>query len=311
MKPYTETIPGFDATIEMVPIPGGTFLMGSPDGEAGRGADESPLHEVTVKPFWMGKFEVTWDTFEIYAFSRDLRKKKTDNVDLATQPEHEKLADAVTRPTAPYVDMTFGMGRERQPALCHTHHAAMEYCRWLAAKMNKPYRLPTEAEWEWAARAGTKTAYFFGDDPAQLSEYAWFVDNAAKKTHAVGEKKPNPWGLHDIYGNVAEWCMDHYQKSMYAKLKEKGVAVQPVIIPTEEEYPYVARGGAYDDKPPRLRSAARRSSDEDWSMQDPQFPKSIWWHTDAKFVGFRVVRPYQEQDNLKGVKSPIKRQVER
>lgn len=313
MEAYEETIPGTEFKLKMVPIPGGTFVMGSPETEAGRKKDEGPQHEVVIKPFWMCTTEVTWPEFDYWAFKRDLKAKMDAGILPAKkdqQPEHEKLADAISRPTPPYVDMSFGYGRERMPAICFTHHGAMEYCRWLSAKTNKVYRLPTEAEWELAARGGAKTAYFWGDDPAKAGEYAWFVDNAEKKTHPIGEKKPNPFGLYDIVGNAAEYCVDHYDAKFYAKFKDKA-AVQPVILPDEEEYSYVARGGSWMDKVEALRSAARRGSDEDWSQQDPQFPKSMWWHTDARFIGFRVVRPLEEQENLKGFKSPVTRAVER
>ena len=214
MKPYVETIPGTDVKFEMLPIPGGTFTMGSPPSEAKRGEDEGPQHPVQIAPFWMGKYEVTWEEYDQFAFSLDLKKKARENVDLTKQPETEKKADAVTRPTPPYADETFGFGRNGQPAICITHHAAMEYCRWLSAKTGKIYRLPTEAEWEYACRAGTKTAYSWGDDPAKLGEYAWDVDNA-EKPQKVGKKKPNPWGLYDMHGNVAEWCLDHYRPDAY------------------------------------------------------------------------------------------------
>jgi len=309
MKPYSETVPGTDIKFDMVPIPGGTFVMGSPETEAGRNKNEGPQHEVVVKPFWMGATEVTWYEFEFWAFKRDIRAKQNANVDFDKQPENEMRADAVSRPTPPYVDMSFGYGKDNMPAICFSHHAAMEYCRWLSAKTGKVYRLPTEAEWEFAARGGTKSVYFWGDDPAKANEYAWFEDNSEKKPHPTGEKKPNPYGLYDIVGNAAEWCLDHYEPKIYAS--SKGQAVQPVVLPDAEEYPYVARGGSWMDKATALRSAARRASDEDWSQQDPQFPKSMWWHTDAKFVGFRVVRPLEEQENLKGLKSKVTRAVER
>jgi formylglycine-generating enzyme required for sulfatase activity len=180
----------------------------------------------------------------------------------------------------------------------------MEYCRWLSAKTGKVYRLPTEAEWEYACRAGTTTAYFFGDDPARLEEYAWYVENA-EKPQTVGKKKPNPWGLYDMHGNVSEWCLDHYAADTYSKLKQAEPVKQPVFLPTAMEYPYVARGGSWDDDADRLRSAARLASNLEWSIQDPQRPQSIWWHTDATFVGFRVVRAFEEQENLKGVRSQV------
>src|SRR5262249_14679663 len=152
----------------MIPIPGGTFLMGSPAGEKGRKPDEGPQHPVTVKPFWMGKFEVTWDEYDLYWVKKGAAKPA----------ETKDKADAVSRPTPPYVDPTFGYGHDGNPALNVTHHAAMEYCRWISAKTGKLYRLPTEAEWEWACRAGTTTAYSFGDDPAKLEAFAWFEKNS-------------------------------------------------------------------------------------------------------------------------------------
>jgi len=188
-KPYKETIPGSMVSFEMLPIPGGSYVMGSPETEKGRSPDEGPQHPVTIRPFWMGKTEVTWDEFDVY-----FKKADADNRGDTPNPR-DKEADAVSRPTPPYADETFGHGREGQPVLCITHHAAMEYCRWLSAKTGKIYRLPTEAEWEYACRAGTKTAYSFGDDPKQLGEYAWFKENSEDLTHKVAQKKPNPWGL--------------------------------------------------------------------------------------------------------------------
>jgi formylglycine-generating enzyme required for sulfatase activity len=302
MKPYKETIPGSNVAFEMVPIPGGTFLMGSPEDEPKRQEDEGPQVTVKIAPFWMGKHEVTWDEYDIFAFSYDLRKKREAGIDPAQQSEGERLADAITRPTPPYADPTFGMGRDGQPVICITHHAAMEYCRWLSAKTGKIYRLPTEAEWEYACRAGTTTPYSFGD--GDIDEYAWYVENA-EKPQPIGKKKPNPFGLFDMHGNVAEWVLDHYRKDAYTLFARMQPADRPVILPDEKEYPYVARGGSWDDDPEMLRSAVRRASHPEWSIQDPQRPQSIWWHTDATFVGFRIVRPYEEQDNLKGLKSQV------
>jgi len=304
MKPYAEKIAGTELTFEMIPIPGGTYEMGSPPSEAKRKDDEGPVHAVEIRPFWMGKHEVTWDEYDQFCFSLDLKKKAREGVDLKKQAATEIAADAVTRPTPPYADMTFGFGHKNQPAICMTHHAAMEYCRWLSAKTGKAYRLPTEAEWEYACRAGTKTAYSFGDDVEQLGEYAWYVENA-EKPMPIGKKKPNPWGLHDMHGNVGEWCLDHYVPDIYSKFTQGKPPVGPVVLPTAKEYPYVARGGSWDDDGDRLRSAARTESNLDYSMRDPQRPQSIWWHTDAQIIGFRVVRPLEEQENLKGFKSPV------
>jgi formylglycine-generating enzyme required for sulfatase activity len=300
-KTYVEKIPGSKVSFTMVAIPGGTFTMGSPKNETGRGDDEGPQHSATIRPFWMGKYEVTWDEYDLF-----WRKKPGAKVE-QSDPK-DKSADAVSRPTKPYADETFGHGREGQPVLCITHHAAMKYCEWLSAKTGKIYRLPTEAEWEYACRAGTKTAYFFGDDPAKLEEYAWYDKNSGDVTHKVGERKPNPWGLYDMYGNVSEWCLDHYKKDYYSSFPLDKTVVGPVLLPTADRYPHVVRGGSWADEADRCRSATRRFSEENWLQRDPQRPQSIWWMTDADFVGFRIVRPVEEQENLKGLKSKVTRE---
>jgi len=297
MKPYTDRITDSKVAFEMIPIRGGKFTMGSPDGEDGRKDDEGPQHEVTIQPFWMGKCEVTWDEYEMFMFSldvqrRDVAGRKPDVLD--------KLADAVTRPTKPYTDMTFDMGKEGYPAICMTQLAAKKYCEWISAKTGRYYRLPTEAEWEYACRAGTKTAYSFGDDKEKLNDHAWHFDNSEDKYHQVGKKKPNPWGLHDMHGNVAEWCVDQYKPDFYAQFAGK-VTAEPLAVPTKLE-PRVVRGGSWDDDPDQLRSATRRGSSKEWKRQDPQIPQSIWYYTDAQFAGFRVIRPLVEPSAEEKVK---------
>jgi formylglycine-generating enzyme required for sulfatase activity len=297
LKPYTETIPGSEVSFEMVPIPGGTFTMGSPATEAGRKDDEGPPHEVKIAPFWMGKHEVTWDEYDRYAFGpRAIPKQPIDG------------PVVVTSPTPPYADESHGYGKGRQPAIAITWHAAVGYCRWLSEKTGKTYRLPTEAEWEFAARAGSKTPWSFGADGAKSGEYAWSTENSDAKPHPVGKKKPNPWGLHDMHGNVAEWCLDQYDPNYYRTLDLKKIALGPVLLPGEKRYSHVVRGGTWDDEVGRLRSAARRGSESDWSLRDPQDPQSIWWHTEATMVGFRIVRALNEQENLKDFRSKITRQ---
>jgi formylglycine-generating enzyme required for sulfatase activity len=295
-KSYTETIPGTKVKFEMVAVPGGTFLMGSPKSEKGREADEGPQHPVQVKGFWIAKFELTWDEFD--AWWRGRPGKKEDK-----EPEKPKDADAVTRPTPPYADETFGLGREGNPLICVTHHCAMQYCRWLSIKTGKLYRLPTEAEWEWAARAGTSTAYYFGDDPKDLGDHAWFTDNSDDKPHPVGKKKANPWGLFDIHGNVAEWVLDHYKKDYYTTFPTDKVSLQPVNKPTGDRFSHVVRGGSWNDEAEKCRCATRVGSEPDWIKLDPQRPQSIWWLTSAEHIGFRIVRPIEEQENLKGFRS--------
>ncbi len=286
MKPYTNTIPGTAVTYVMVPIPGGEFLMGSPETERGRKPDEGPQHRVKISPFWMGKFEVTWNEYELFMYPDDEKKLRAQ---YPSDPEVDKLSDAITRPSKPYVEMSFGMGKEGYPAIAMTQHAANKYCQWLSAKTGHFYRLPTEAEWEYACRAGTKTAYFFGDDAAPLGEYAWTGQNSDFKYHKVGEKKPNPWGLHDILGNVLEFCLDQYDPDYYKTCGE--FVVDPWNKATKP-YPHSVRGGSWDDDDPALfRSAARRYSERAWKATDPQLPKSIWYFSDVQWCGFRIVRP--------------------
>ncbi len=289
MKPYTEVISDTDVTFDMVPIRGGQFTMGSPATENGRNKDEGPQHQVAVEPFWMSTHEVTWDACEIWSFMLDAKKRERTGREATPL---DKIADAVTRPSSPYLDMTFGMGKTGYPAICMTQLAAKTYCEWLTAKTGRYYRLPTEAEWEYACRAGTTTAYHFGDDPAKLDDYAWHFRNGDDRYHKVGTKKPNPWGLYDMHGNVAEWVLDQYTPDHGAVSSGK-VVRDPLVIPTKL-YPRVVRGGSWDDDPEMLRSAARGQSDPSWKRQDSQKPQSIWYHTDALHVGFRVVRPLRE-----------------
>jgi formylglycine-generating enzyme required for sulfatase activity len=286
MQKYTDSIPGTNVTFELTPIPGGEFLMGSPDTEAGHKPNESPQHKVKIAPFWMGTHEVTWNEYDIWSFNLDIRRREV-NKEKGTPLD--KFADAVTRPTKPYTDMTFGMGHDGYPAICMTHLAARTYCKWLSAKTGRFYRLPTEAEWEYACRAGTTTPWSFGSDKSKFGDYAWYDKNKGEGYHKVGLKKPNPWGLFDIHGNVAEWCLDHYFPDAY----KKSPAANP-LFPSTEDYTQVARGGSWQsEKEEDCRSAARDVSTEEWKQQDPQLPKSIWFHTDATFVGFRIVRPLE------------------
>jgi formylglycine-generating enzyme required for sulfatase activity len=283
MKAYTNHIPGTAVIYAMMPIPAGEFFMGSPETEKGRKSDEGPQHKVKISPFWMGRCEVTWNEYELFMYP-DQEKALTFETN---NPYLDKASDAVSRPTKPYVEMSFGMGKGEYPAISMTQHAANKYCQWLSAKTGHYYRLPTEAEWEYACRAGTTTAYSFGDDPALMKEYAWFGKNSDFKYQKTGRKKPNPWGLHDMHGNVLEWCLDQYEPNVYQTPLE-----QDSWVKSTKPYPHVARGGHWDDEDvTMLRSAARRFSDKSWKQQDPQLPKSIWYHTDAQFLGFRVVRP--------------------
>ena len=273
---YQQNINGTDLFFIMEAIPGGSFSMGSKSGNA----DELPVHEVQVDPFWMSTYEVTWDIFEPFLY-RDYETTKS------VEPIPSEV-DAVTRPTKPYLDMTFGMGKEGHPALAMTHYNAIQFCKWLYVRTGVFYRLPTEAEWEYAARANSNTEYFFGNDSKELEQYAWYEANSEEVTHPVGEKKANAFGLFDMYGNAAEWTYDQYVEN-YKEFEGK-VSKNPVVNPTEL-YSHSIRGGSYLDSASDLRSASRLASDPEWKAIDPQIPKSNWWLPDASFIGIRLVRP--------------------
>lgn len=301
---YTQKIAGSELTIDMVGIPAGEFLMGSPVTEKQRLEDEGPQHKVKLDAFWMSSHEITWELYDLY-----LQRSVDDVNDPNKSKDIDHDIDAVAGATIPYVDMSLGMGKGAGLPIGNvTPLAASKFCEWLSAKTGHFYRLPTEAEWEYAARAGSQTAYHFGDDPSELGEYAWYMDNSDDHYHKIGQKKPNPWGLYDMYGNVAEWTLDQYVPDAYSKRKK--VAKNPHEVATEP-YPWSLRGGSYYDPAEYLRSASRYGSTENWRMRDPQFPKSLWWNTDAPFVGFRIVRdptPPSKADYEKywGVSKPSK-----
>ncbi len=306
MQVYTETVPAAKgATIDLVPVPGGEVTLGSPATEAGRQENEGPQVKVTVDPFWIGKYEITWDVYRAFMENGKARNKdgtlNRDSIIMTPEPpeakDGETVVDIVSQPTPPYTPMHFEMGEgygAGWPAIAMTHHAASKFCEWLSAQTGHYYRLPTEAEWEFACRAGSTTAFSFGDDPAQLGDYGWFEGNADFTYQKVGKKKPNAWGIHDMHGNVSEWCLDAYLPDAYAKW-ESG-AKNP-WHPAVNRYPHVTRGGHYfQGGPETLRSAARVPSDPAWKAIDPQNPKSIWYLTSCQFIGFRVVRPLAVPD---------------
>jgi len=283
---YSQNIPGSGVSIKMVPVKGGTFMMGSPANEAGRNDDEGPQRQVKVDPFWMGVYEITWEQYDLYL---NEKMENLQNLETTLADGSKMKVDGISTATPMYIDMSFGMGREGFPAINMTHYAAMMYAKWLFAKTGNFYRLPTEAEWEYACRAGSKTAYNFGKNSSELDKYAWYGDNSEKGYNKVGTKVPNALGLYDMHGNVAEWTMDQYIKDYYDQLKGKPTD-NPYFAPTTL-YPRSVRGGSWMDVSEDLRCANRQGSSKKWKQRDPQMPKSIWWLTDAPFVGFRLVRP--------------------
>ena len=283
---YNQYILDNNLNLEMRPIVGGQFLMGSPVNENNRLADEGPVHKVEVDSFWMAKYETTWDLYNLFT------SRSFDNLQpkFSSNNEVNIDVDAVSGATTPYVEMSFGMGTDGFPAISMTQLAAKKFCQWLSAITGNFYRLPTEAEWEYACRAGSQSSYSFGDDINELSDYAWFKDNSGNKYQKVGLKLPNNWGLYDMHGNVSEWTLDAYSSTTYLKSLQN-LSKNPYTKPLKL-YPRVVRGGSWKNSHYRLRSASRQGSSKQWKKQDPQIPRSKWWHTDAQFVGFRVVRPY-------------------
>jgi formylglycine-generating enzyme required for sulfatase activity len=262
----------------MVPIKAGSFVMGSPPNEPGRDTDEGPQKTFNISAFWMGAYEVTYDEFNSFFTDEMFGQNES--------------ADAITRPSPPYIDFTLGMGKEGgYPANSMQQYGAIMYCRWLYKKTGIFFRLPTEAEWEYACRAGTNSMYFFGNDQKQLDQYAWYISNSGNQYHKVGELKPNPWGLYDMLGNVAEWTLDQYVEDYFQQTKES--KENPVILPVSRN-PRTVKGGTYQDEAKELRPANRKESDLVWNRRDPQIPKSKWWNADAPFVGFRIIRPFKQ-----------------
>ncbi|MDF2193125.1 SUMF1/EgtB/PvdO family nonheme iron enzyme [Paraflavitalea sp. CAU 1676] len=274
-EPYETTIPGSSVSFKMLPVPEGQFLMGSPAKELLRKPDEGPQKNVKISACWFGRYEVTYDEFLLF-FNDESASRNSE-------------VDGVTRPTPQYIDLSWGMGKQGGfPVNSMSQRTALMYCRWLYKKTGVFYRLPTEAEWEYASRAGSNTAYYFGNDAKLLKDYGWFAGNSKNKYQKVGQKKPNAWGLYDMLGNVAEWTVDQYDEKFLANLADG--TVDPSVN-GEDLYPKSVRGGGYLDKPEMLRVAARGKSDPTWNKRDPQIPKSKWWLTDGMQVGFRLVRP--------------------
>ncbi|MEX2594305.1 MAG: SUMF1/EgtB/PvdO family nonheme iron enzyme [Anditalea sp.] len=280
-EPYRQKIPNTSLSFDMAPIPSGEFMMGSSAQNQGTQPDESPRHKVVLDAFWMGTQEISWDIFELFL-------DKHHEAAISEKPLPAEV-DGLTRPSTPYLDMTFGMGKENKPAVAMTQYGAIQFCKWLYTKTDIFYRLPTEAEWEYAARAGENTTYFFGDNPDELDQYAWYAKNSSDVTHEIGQKKPNPWGLYDILGNVMEWTYDKYLPQYQVTDPEK--PIENPVVKAEDLYPRVLRGGHYKSGAEDLRSARRFASTPVWKQLDPQIPKSRWWFPEAPFLGLRVVRP--------------------
>jgi formylglycine-generating enzyme required for sulfatase activity len=302
MVPYVHQIERTNIAFEMIPIPGGEVTVGSPESESGRGDEEGPQFTVTIEPLWIAKTELTWGEYKTFMRAYDVFKRLgSEGVRVVNESNQ---ADAVTVPTPLYEPShTYEFGEDpKQPAVTMTQYAAKQYTKWLSGITRVQYRLPTEAEWEYAARAGSKSKYSFGDNPAELDKYASFAENTSEGAAKVGSKLPNSFGLHDMHGNVWEWTIDQFDAKGFGSRAGKKLAWREATAwPTQADSRCV-KGGGWQDPPERLRSAARMGSvDEDWKSEDPNIPLSPWWYTSdpARMVGMRLVRsstPLSKED---------------
>lgn len=302
---FTETIPASSISFNMKAIPGGSFKIGSPQDEHMNKPDEQPQKEIKISPFFMAEIEVTWDEYLAFYSATAAEGRSTDTEGTRTETE----VDGITGPTPPYgqPDQNWGLGT--RPAITMTHHAAETYCKWLSQMTGKTYRLPTEAEWEYAARGGTVTPFFFEGNPKDFSEkgfigkllgksndlinnYIIYSENSQAKTETPDKVDPNPYGLKNMLGNAAEYCSDWYAEDAYEKLTD-GVT-DPQGPASGEEH--VVRGGSFRSPVGEVRSASRDyTKTEDWLKTDPQMPKSEWWLSDCNFISFRVVCEFDEK----------------
>jgi formylglycine-generating enzyme required for sulfatase activity len=301
-KNYTERIPKSSISFNMVAVPGGKFNMGSTVGEPFRKEDEGPVREVGLSPFFMAEIEVSWDEYLAFYVQTAAEGRSTDTEGLRNKVA--KATDAISGATPPYGQPDQGWGLGKRPAISFSYHAAETYCKWLTSVTGKTYRLPTEAEWEYACRAGSTGPYFFPGDPkkfektglraklskndtAVINTYVIYKGNSPSKTQTPDRVKPNAFGLRNMAGNVAEFCSDWYKPDAYL-LYPSGVINDPKG--PEEGTEHVVRGGSFLSTADVLRSAARDyTRTESWLRTDPQMPKSIWWYSDCFNVGFRVV----------------------
>ena len=304
---FTETVPGTNASIRMVAVPGGEFLLGSPRKEPRRNADEGPQKRVRISRFFMAETEITWQQF--WSFYNETMSEGRTPPSVIYAANSRPDIDAVSGPTPPFGFPDQGWGMGNRPAITMTHYAAETFCQWLSLKTGKTYRLPTEAEWEYAARGGTETPYFFEGDPkrfdpkglrrlfkadtTRIASYVIYSGNSPARTQEPSQVKANPLGLKNMLGNVMEYCSDFYAENAYEQIPDG--ALDPKGPASGSEY--VVRGGSYADNAGEVRCAARsHTHHDDWLRTDPQNPKSIWWYSDIKGIGFRVV--CEVPDNL-------------
>jgi formylglycine-generating enzyme len=300
---FTETIPGSAVSFEMKAITGGSFKIGSPETELFRADDEGPVKSVSVSDFFMAEIEVSWDEYMAFYAQTAGEGRSTDTEGVRKSTED---LDAIVGATPPYGQPDQGWGKGQRPAISISYHAAETYCRWLSKISGKTYRLPTEAEWEYAARAGSEGPYFFDVNPKKvmkkglfsskpdttiINSYVVYRENSSLKTQEPDFAMANPYGLKNMLGNVAEFCQDWYSPDAYKNLPDG--AINPQGPASGQEH--VIRGGSFKSAADELRSANRDySRTVNWLKTDPQIPKSIWWYSDCFNVGFRVVCEFDQ-----------------
>ena len=239
LAPYTETLPGSVVKIQMVPIPGGSIKIGD--------------KTVEIKPFYMATTETPWEAYDAFTTSGPPSKPYDQSV---------FAPDAIARPSRSYILPDLGWGHHGYPVINVSFTSVQMFCRWLAATTKKKYRLPTEAEWEFACRDASDRPW--KADKGLLDKQAWYAANSGQMTHPIGTKAPSKLGLFDMLGNVGEWGTDLDGK--------------PVLC-----------GGAYLDPAAAQSPTTRKHWEPKWQETDPQMPKSRWWMSDGSFAGFRVV----------------------
>lgn len=310
-KNFTEQIPSSSVSFSMIAIPGGTFKMGSPATEAFHRDDEAPVRDVEISDFYMAEVELTWEEYLAFYAQTSAEGRSTDTEGLRNKKSSE--TDAISGATPPYGQPDQGWGLGKRPAISFSYHAAETYCKWLSSVTGKTYRLPTEAEWEYACRGGSSDPYFFPGDPkkfeksglkakfssndtAVINSFIIYKENSPAKTQTPDKVKANPFGLKNMAGNVAEFCSDWYAADAYSKTS--GVLKDPKGPESGSEH--VVRGGSYQSTAGDLRSARRDfTRTTAWLKTDPQIPKSIWWYSDCFNVGFRVVCEFDEKTGKK------------
>jgi formylglycine-generating enzyme required for sulfatase activity len=223
-------------SVDMVKIKKGSFMMGSDEY-----SDEQPIHKVIIDyDFEIGKYPVTIAEYRHFA--------KEHPEHLPEWAEEGSDYHIETGNDEHYKKMNLS---DNVPIMGVSWENATAYTEWLSDKTGLYYRLPSEAEWEYVCRAGTDTRWSFGDDEEELKYYAWYDDNSHGKTHIVGEKKPNPWGVFDMHGNVWEWCIDDYADN-YKKTPIDGSAYK-----NEQADSKVLRGGSWNSVAINSRSSYR------------------------------------------------------